>query len=151
LLRGGEMNASELDSLVDKQGVGLIIDLREDREQLAKTARQKLTPKEEASEVERLKEKGKNVRYEQIPMSAGEAPNDDDIIKFIELIEEARRQHIPVYVHCQRGCDRTGAMIGHWRVYEDHWSYETTWAEMLAYGFDPKYKKLAESVYKQAK
>lgn len=41
----------------------------------------------------------------------------------------------PIFVHCAHGSDRTGVMVGMWRVQHDHWSYMATIEEMLKYGF----------------
>ena len=40
-----------------------------------------------------------------------------------------------VFVHCAHGSDRTGLMVGLWRVQHDGWSYPDALQEMLKYGF----------------
>jgi protein tyrosine/serine phosphatase len=40
-----------------------------------------------------------------------------------------------VFVHCAHGADRTGLMIGLWRVQHDGWSYLAAAQEALHYGF----------------
>jgi tyrosine-protein phosphatase SIW14 len=39
------------------------------------------------------------------------------------------------YVHCEHGQDRTGLIIGVYRVTHDHWSKEKAYNEMIGYGF----------------
>jgi len=56
----------------------------------------------------------------------------------------------PVFVHCQHGCDRTGCMFGLYRVRVCGWTFEQAYAEMLRYGFDPRWTKLTEAVRQAA-
>ena len=41
------------------------------------------------------------------------------------------------YVHCSHGQDRTGLLVGCWRVWFQGWSKDQAWAEMLAHGYHP--------------
>jgi len=50
-----------------------------------------------------------------------------------------------VFVHCQHGQDRTGLMIGIYRVRCDHWTKAQAWAEMMAHGFHPLLRGLCWS------
>jgi len=43
----------------------------------------------------------------------------------------------PVYVHCLHGQDRTGLVIGEFRVLKQGWTTDQAYAEMLEYGFHP--------------
>jgi tyrosine-protein phosphatase SIW14 len=43
----------------------------------------------------------------------------------------------PVYVHCLHGQDRTGLVIGVWRVLFQGWTVNEAYAEMIKYGFHP--------------
>lgn len=42
-----------------------------------------------------------------------------------------------VLVHCTHGQDRTGLVIGQFRVLSDSWTKEQAYHEMVAYGFHP--------------
>lgn len=41
------------------------------------------------------------------------------------------------FVHCQHGQDRTGIVIGLWRVLKCGWSKKQAYAEMMEHGFHP--------------
>lgn len=56
---------------------------------------------------------------------------------FLDAVTEAASspEKAPVFVHCAHGSDRTGYLVGLWRVKHDHWSWARAAAEMLKYGF----------------
>jgi tyrosine-protein phosphatase SIW14 len=41
------------------------------------------------------------------------------------------------YIHCERGQDRTGLIVGAYRVKVEHWTKENAYQEMLTHGFHP--------------
>lgn len=41
----------------------------------------------------------------------------------------------PIFVHCRLGRDRTGMIVGLYRIYCQNWTPEAAWAEMLRFGF----------------
>jgi protein tyrosine/serine phosphatase len=43
----------------------------------------------------------------------------------------------PVFVHCKRGADRTGAVIGAYRIEHDGWTNDRALAEAKALGMSP--------------
>lgn len=42
------------------------------------------------------------------------------------------------FVHCTHGQDRTGLVIGCYRVLKQGWTKDAAWAEMLQHGFHPE-------------
>ena len=52
----------------------------------------------------------------------------------------------PVFVHCQHGADRTGCMLGIYRVTRQGWAFPRAYAEMRQNGFDPRWDRLREAV-----
>jgi len=50
-----------------------------------------------------------------------------------------------VLVHCTRGRDRTGLVVGRYRVIHDHWSPSAAYSEMLRHHFTPALHGLHES------
>ena len=42
-----------------------------------------------------------------------------------------------VFVHCEHGQDRTGLIVGAYRVKVEHWTKENAYQEMLKHGFHP--------------
>ncbi|WP_395092458.1 hypothetical protein [Armatimonas sp.] len=115
------------------KGVHTIIDLR-------------IEKKGQAEEEAATKALGlKRVR---IPMGA-EAPTEKQVKEFLGLLGKSATE--PVFVHCQHGADRTGAMVGIWRVTQQGWGFDQTWAEMRKYGFKSWLKELKGTVEKRAK
>jgi protein tyrosine/serine phosphatase len=67
------------------------------------------------------------------PMSGFWAP-DDKQVNQIEAILGDQSQR-PIFVHCQHGQDRTGLIVGLYRVFTEHGSPKTAYKEMIAKGF----------------
>lgn len=132
IYRGAAPTVAGLDRL-RAMGIRRIIDLR-------------IAPRTVAKEKEEAKKRGMD--WINLPMS-GDPPTQKQINTLIAALREAPTT--PVFVHCQHGCDRTGCMIGIWRVQEQSWPFAKAWTEMRQYGFDPQWKKLTESVRKRAK
>ena len=65
----------------------------------------------------------------------GQAPTPEKIRLAIERLGDRSLQ--PIYVHCLHGQDRTGLIVGFYRVLHDHYSKEEAYQEMLDYGFHP--------------
>lgn len=42
------------------------------------------------------------------------------------------------FVHCTHGQDRTGLVVGEFRVQRQGWSRDDAWSEMIAHGFHPE-------------
>ncbi|MDD5347047.1 MAG: tyrosine-protein phosphatase [Candidatus Omnitrophica bacterium] len=76
-----------------------------------------------------------------IPMSVYTAPSDEQVIKFLEIILEPSNR--PVFVHCDSGRDRTGAMIALYRVVVDGWTIKRAYREARNLGFFPYHGKEA--------
>ena len=84
----------------------------------------------------------------RIPLGA-EAPTKKQVQTFLAVVNDPASQ--PVFVHCQWGADRTGAMMGIYRVTHDGWTFDQAWAEMRKYGFKPFLGELKGSVKERAK
>ena len=63
----------------------------------------------------------------------------------IEEAEKAIDPSIGTLVHCTHGQDRTGYLIGRYRVNTDGWSKEDAYLEMLRFGFHPELHGLHEA------
>lgn len=139
LYRGGEPTEAGMHQLKEK-GVGTIIDLRAKTEQ-------------EIAEAKIAKELG--FKYINLPMTSA-APTPAQINKVLSTIDDAKKKNLDgdinsaVFVHCAHGSDRTGCMIGLWRVSRDGWDYPKAYAEMRKYYFTPKFVKLSGAVEKAA-
>lgn len=127
LFRGAAPTEEGLERL-HKMGVKTIIDLR-------------IAPKTVAKEHTHVDQMG--VKFVNLPMS-DQPPTEAQIQTFLKTIADPAQQ--PVFVHCQHGADRTGAMIGIYREQVEKWPYDKTYKEMRKYGFKSHLKKMAESV-----
>ena len=72
------------------------------------------------------------LEYEHIFMKVWH-PEEEDAVRFLQIVTDPKRS--PVLVHCQRGADRTGAMIAVYRLAVQGWSKEEAIREMTGGGF----------------
>ncbi|HEX9187996.1 MAG TPA: tyrosine-protein phosphatase [Vicinamibacteria bacterium] len=70
--------------------------------------------------------------YERISFKVWH-PEDEDLRRFLAIVTDAERQ--PVFVHCQRGADRTGTAVAVYRIGVEGWSREEAIEEMTRGGF----------------
>jgi tyrosine-protein phosphatase SIW14 len=108
--RGGVKKLSEL-------GVKTVINLRGASDETRK----------EQAEAEAL-----GMRYFNIPMSALGRPTDEQVERALAVIDA--RENWPVFVHCQRGADRTGVIIAAYRILRNQWTGEQAVAEAKRFG-----------------
>lgn len=93
LYRGAQPTAEGFRQL-KAMGVKTVIDLRffyNDREKIA----------------------GTDLAYEEIPMNAWHA-EDEDAVRFLQLVSD--RSRAPFFVYCHHGADRTGLMCAIYRI-----------------------------------
>jgi protein tyrosine/serine phosphatase len=65
---------------------------------------------------------------------------DERIDEILGLLSNDTGQ--PVFVHCKKGMDRTGLVVGLYRVLIEKWEPAQAWAEMLKFGYHPSFKAL---------
>jgi protein tyrosine/serine phosphatase len=58
---------------------------------------------------------------------------DKEVVRFLKIVSDPNGT--PVFVHCQRGADRTGTMCAVYRVAVQHWSKTDAIEEMTKGGF----------------
>lgn len=132
ITRGAAPTARGLAEL-HARGVHTIIDLR-------------ISPKLVKQEKARAQAMG--FTWINLPMGS-EPPTQRQVDILLATLTKAPKE--PVYVHCQHGADRTGCMIGIYRVQVQQWPFARAWTEMRHYGFKPYYKQLAEAVRSRVK
>lgn len=132
IYRGAAPTAKGLEHL-KQLGVVQVIDLRIERK----------GQDEEAAMAKRL-----GLQRTRIRMGR-EAPTVKQVNEFMEMVRQAKTK--PVFVHCQHGADRTGAMIGIYRAVDCGWKFDDIWKEMRRYGFKTYLNELKDSVRKRAK
>lgn len=115
LYRGGQPTAEGFRSLKNL-GVQTIMDLRIPAGQ----------SKWEKRVVEQL-----GMKYIHIPLHGHETPTQTDVDQVFNYLNDA--SHWPVFVHCREGKDRTGMVVGCYRIAHDGWTNQRALAEAKSY------------------
>jgi protein tyrosine/serine phosphatase len=68
------------------------------------------------------------LRYERIALASNDTPRSEQVARFLEIVRDPSLR--PLYVHCQHGVDRTGAMMAVYRIEDEGWSNPEAFAEM---------------------
>ncbi len=92
--------------------------------------------------------KNLGMKFINIPMYVFQEPPQDMFRNFLTLVCDPANQ--PVYVHCMYGQDRTGTMIGAYRIAVDKWSADKAFQEMYGLGFRPQFANLTQGLYRFA-
>jgi tyrosine-protein phosphatase SIW14 len=82
------------------------------------------------------------LQYIRIPLGFT-APDDNSVESFLALAQSAKQ---PVFVHCREGEDRTGTLIGVYRMVVQRWSFNRVYADMRDHGFKPWFFGLKRTV-----
>ena len=114
--RGAQPTAEGLKYLANI-GVKTVLDLRED---------------DERSSGEEQVVTSLGMQYVNVPMTGLTPPTEAEITKILALLEDGTAG--PVFVHCKRGADRTGAVIAAYRIDHDHWDNSRALKEAMSYG-----------------
>jgi protein tyrosine phosphatase (PTP) superfamily phosphohydrolase (DUF442 family) len=136
LYRSGEPTEAGFKKLKE-MGVKTLIDLR--------------APSERHFDEEKAaKELG--LKYIMLTMTSA-PPTKKQVDTFLSTVKKAQKdpEKGSVLVHCAHGSDRTGCMVGIWRVTQENWNYDDTYKEMRKYWFTPKFTKLADAVRERVK
>jgi len=116
LYRGGQPEPGGFDKL-SRLGIKTIINLRDDDSRAIDEAKQARTA---------------GFTYFNVPVARLGRPNEADIRKVLAIIAAPENQ--PVFVHCKYGADRTGVVIGSYRILHDGWTSERAKAEAKSFG-----------------
>lgn len=88
---------------------------------------------DEKAEVEENWAQSAGIKFINIPLNNWFGPKDAKIEKILAAINNAENQ--PVFVHCKRGADRTGTVIGVYRIAHDGWTAKQVNDEAKDFGF----------------
>ena len=113
--RGGQPSASGFQYLA-KLGVKSVIDLRE---------------ADGRADAERKSVAIAGMTYINVPMTGLTPPTDAEITKILTILEDATAG--PVFVHCKRGADRTGAVIAAYHINHDKWENARALKDAMAH------------------
>jgi protein tyrosine/serine phosphatase len=122
LYRGGRPDREDVAALKEL-GVKTIVDLE----------RTLFDPEPAPVVTERSWAAESGIRFEHIPMHPIKAPGKRDEERALSLITDPANQ--PVYVHCNRGSDRTGIVVAAYRIRYDGWTVQYALEEMKLYGY----------------
>src|SRR5262249_20385857 len=114
--RGGQPSPDAWQSLA-KLGVKTVIDLRRNDEH-------PVIDEERAVQTAGMK-------YVNVPMKGVVPPSNDQIAKILDVLLNSPD---PVFVHCKRGADRTGAVIACYRIAHDRWKSKQALKEAKSFG-----------------
>ena len=125
IYRGSNPNDEDLAKL-KKMGVRTIVDLRMRH-----------------SRGEELAAKRLGLKW--VHMSMGYwAPSDQRVKEIMEVLSDANNGG--VFIHCKQGADRTGTIVGLYRILVQNWSFDEAYNEMRAHHFKPWWFALKEKV-----
>lgn len=115
--RGGQPTSEGFKSLADL-GIKTVVDLRLIGEHSQADERKIVT--------------GLGMRYVSIPMHGMATPKDDQVAAVQALFNDTSSG--PVFVHCKRGADRTGAVVAVYRISHDRWDNQRALSEAKSNG-----------------
>lgn len=102
---------------LSKIGVKTVVDLREADDRSA----------EEEGQVTAA-----GMKYINVPMTGLTPPSESEINQILGILEDGNTG--PVFVHCKRGADRTGAVIASYRIEHDGWDNHRALKEAKSLG-----------------
>jgi len=133
LLRGGQPSDHGV-SVLKQYGVKTIVNLRTEPILVEK---------------ERRIAESLGIKFIHMPMFTVEEPNSKTFDKFLSIVTDP--QQSPVFVHCFHGKDRTGTVIGAYRIAQEGWTFDAAFKEMMACGFRPAFAPLTQGLHKFAR
>jgi protein tyrosine/serine phosphatase len=117
LSRGAQPSAAGFQEL-KKQGVGIVVNLVNETDAIAS---------------ERALVQTQGMQYVSIPWRGSQNPDTGKIAQFLELLRANPDKQ--VFVHCERGAERTGVMVACYRMSVDGWTASQALSEMEQFGF----------------
>lgn len=115
--RGGRPTLAGMQQL-KKMGVTTILNVENDAEAIA-------IDKKIAATV--------GLRWVSVPFDTFKKPKDAKVDYVLKMLQD--RSLGPIYLHCKHGRDRTGMLMGLYRVEVDGWFPKTAYKEMKDRGF----------------
>jgi len=102
LLRGAQPDLPGFSAL-RQMGVAIVVNFRDESAEISTERR----------EVESL-----GIKYVTIPWNPRSEPSNAQVVQFLDLVRA--NPQAKIFVHCQRGADRTGVMIAAYRLAVEH-------------------------------
>ena len=117
LYRGAQPSDKGYD-LLQKMGIDIVVNFRNESDQIA---------------YERRAIETRNMKYFSVPWSASDEPSSMQVREFLEIVRANPDKRI--FVHCQKGADRTGTMMAIYRIATDKWQANEAVKEMHEYHY----------------
>ncbi len=134
LVRDGNRGLREFETAIRKTGAKSVVSLIDDQE-FADPKKPQF-----AQEMEFCKQRG--VKVVRIPLKLGGWPTSEDVLKFLEVVQEKQNQ--PVLVHCAQGVRRTGMMVAAFQESVLGWDDSKAKSTMLSFGHSDRTVKDVE-------
>src|SRR5258706_2590185 len=134
LVRDGNRGLREFETAIRKTGAKTVVSLIDDQE-LGDPKKPQF-----AREMEFCKQQG--VKVVRIPLKLGGWPTSEDVLKFLEVVQEKQNQ--PVLVHCAQGVRRTGMMVAAFQESVLGWDDSKAKSTMLSFGHSDRTVKDVE-------
>jgi uncharacterized protein (TIGR01244 family) len=91
-----------------------------------------LRGEDERTRAEEAEARALGLHYYSVPMPGLSRPTDEQVARVMAIIDA--EENWPVFVHCKRGADRTGTIIGCYRIAHEGWTAERALSEAKQYG-----------------
>ncbi|MGH9824643.1 MAG: fused DSP-PTPase phosphatase/NAD kinase-like protein, partial [Blastocatellia bacterium] len=72
------------------------------------------------------------LRFFAVPLSPLHAPSDEQIRRVLAVVMD--QANWPVFIHCERGKDRTGTVVACYRIVHDGWTADRAISEARHFG-----------------
>jgi protein tyrosine/serine phosphatase len=95
---------------------------------------------ENQREKQWAKEKG--INFIMRPIDLSQPIRSKEILKILDTLDSLAKEGGPVLIHCEYGRDRTGLLIGLYRVLKQGWKPKDAFREMLDHGYSGRYPEL---------
>jgi len=82
---------------------------------------------------------GTGLQYAEIPCNPFHL-EEKEAVRFLKIVGDPKNQ--PVFVHCAYGSDRTGTMVGVYRMTKQSWSADEAIKELHVFGYHPYYPQI---------
>lgn len=102
-----------------------------------------------AIRTEGLEASKRGMGFLSVPMKSFFSPGNKAVNAALAFVTDPANQ--PVFVHCRKGKDRTGLVIGLYRVHVQGWDPHEAYKEMRSFGFNPWLVGLEHMYWKRAK
>jgi len=101
-----------------KFGIAVVVDFRDNRDDIRR-------------EKQRVEAQG--MTFVSVPWNPQNNPSRENVRSFFTALRDYQGKSI--FIHCERGADRTGTMIALYRIAYDHWTPERALAEMRSFHY----------------